>query len=211
MAGKCPWCGRGPYRLLAGHTNKSHGIDKYELRDLAGVAYSTSICDPELAEELSKNSKRRGSGGVIASAGPRKQARISDAGRAAWREAVGRLTFAQHSAAGKIGGPKGGAIRGAQMRKPRQPCVVCGGEIPFISGNKVWKTCSPECRRTNKSRAVAASRAQRRSEYCKSGHPLTGDNLKIVPHGAGQKRVCVECQRLYQRAYRLRKSAGGAS
>lgn len=46
-AGTCPWCGRGPYKVLATHTNISHGISAAELRELAGLAKRASICDPD--------------------------------------------------------------------------------------------------------------------------------------------------------------------
>lgn len=206
-AGQCPWCGRGPYKLLAGHTNKCHGIDKYELRELAGLMYHVSICDPELAATQSENAKRRGSGGAVASATRMQRRRMSTAGREALRQA--RLANPEQlSAAGKVGGPIGGAIRGEQMKKPRKPCVVCGNEIPFICGNIDWKTCSPECRTANKARVAKEGRAQRRSDSCKNGHPLSGGNLKVVPHGNGTKRVCLECQRASQRRYRARKAGG---
>lgn len=45
-AGKCPWCGRGPYKVLATHTGRSHGIGASELRELAGLKKRASICDP---------------------------------------------------------------------------------------------------------------------------------------------------------------------
>jgi transposase len=43
----CPWCGAGPYRALACHTNRAHGVDKVELRTLAGLPWNASICDPD--------------------------------------------------------------------------------------------------------------------------------------------------------------------
>lgn len=49
-AGVCPWCGSGPYQVLAGHTYRKHGIDKIELRRLGGFKYHDSICDPALSD-----------------------------------------------------------------------------------------------------------------------------------------------------------------
>ena len=37
---------------------------------------------------------------------------------------------------------------------------------------------------------------------CKHGHPLAGENLRIVHEGTYVKRRCVECARLRQRKYR---------
>ncbi|MFE7906511.1 hypothetical protein [Streptomyces albogriseolus] len=45
----CPFCGRGPYKVIAVHTNKTHGIDKWELREMAGLTTRDSICAPEYA------------------------------------------------------------------------------------------------------------------------------------------------------------------
>lgn len=42
-AGLCPICGAGPFRLLAAHTNQAHAIDKYALRDMAGLTYNAVV------------------------------------------------------------------------------------------------------------------------------------------------------------------------
>lgn len=46
----CPWCGAGPYKMLAAHTNKAHGVDRKELRRLAELPPYSSICDPAYSE-----------------------------------------------------------------------------------------------------------------------------------------------------------------
>lgn len=46
----CPWCGRGPFKMLAMHTNREHGIDRVELRDMAGIPRSGSICSAETSD-----------------------------------------------------------------------------------------------------------------------------------------------------------------
>lgn len=43
----CPWCGRGPFKVLALHTNKEHGVDRIELRQLADLNSKSSVCSPE--------------------------------------------------------------------------------------------------------------------------------------------------------------------
>lgn len=47
----CPWCGAGPYKVLAGHTNTAHGVSGRELRELAGVGPRGSICSPEASAQ----------------------------------------------------------------------------------------------------------------------------------------------------------------
>lgn len=204
-AGKCPWCGRGPFQLLALHVNHKHGIDRVELRDLAGVTMNTSICAPEYSETKREQGKRNGPVPKASGDKPRRKPRISAAAREVLRQNGLRFSFEERSAMGKVGGPRGGAIRGDQLRKPRPPCEVCGTTIPFVSGKTQLKTCSPECRRVHKSRATAQSRAERRSETCKHGHLLSGDNLKISPYREGERRQCMECRRRASREYRARK------
>ena len=43
----CPWCGAGPFLVLARHTQSKHGIDRERLRELAGLGYTSSVCDPQ--------------------------------------------------------------------------------------------------------------------------------------------------------------------
>lgn len=50
----CPWCGRGPFAMLPVHTNKTHGIDKWELRDLAGLTTQDPLCSEEARAKMAK-------------------------------------------------------------------------------------------------------------------------------------------------------------
>lgn len=65
-AGKCPYCGRGPFRVVAGHARRAHGIDKRRLRDDAGLLWSASICDPEHAELMRQMAVERDTVSVMA-------------------------------------------------------------------------------------------------------------------------------------------------
>src|SRR5690242_21894038 len=49
---KYPWCGRGPYHILAGHTGRVHGVDRHELRRLAGLGRGDAICSPEVTARV---------------------------------------------------------------------------------------------------------------------------------------------------------------
>lgn len=42
-----------------------------------------------------------------------------------------------------------------------------------------------------------------RKTLCKRGHPLSGDNLYLIPSGAG--RACRECRHMEDVAYKARK------
>lgn len=46
----CPWCGSGPHKRLAAHTQTAHQILGRELRRLAGLPSKASICSPEDSE-----------------------------------------------------------------------------------------------------------------------------------------------------------------
>jgi ROS/MUCR transcriptional regulator protein len=54
----CPWCGKGPFKLLARHTNAAHGIDRNELRDRAGLCYNASVSSPDLSAQRSAHARK---------------------------------------------------------------------------------------------------------------------------------------------------------
>lgn len=47
LAGMCPFCGLGPYHVLATHVGRAHAVDGKELREMAGLCYHASITSPE--------------------------------------------------------------------------------------------------------------------------------------------------------------------
>ena len=59
-AGTCPWCGAGPFRVLALHVHHRHGIDRRELRRLAGYPREVSICDPAVTANAREAKLRTG-------------------------------------------------------------------------------------------------------------------------------------------------------
>lgn len=58
-AQRCPFCDGGPYKVIAVHTNKTHGIDRRELREMAGLTSNDSICAPEYSEGARERAERR--------------------------------------------------------------------------------------------------------------------------------------------------------
>jgi hypothetical protein len=54
----CPFCGAGPFKMLPVHTNKSHGIDKWELRELAGLKTTDRLCSADVLAALSEAARR---------------------------------------------------------------------------------------------------------------------------------------------------------
>lgn len=80
----CPFCGRGPFKALAVHTVQAHGVDKMQLRDMAGLRLSDSLCAPETRQRFHENGKRSANiyAAVAASKRERKPRQWTEAGKA---------------------------------------------------------------------------------------------------------------------------------
>jgi hypothetical protein len=75
----CPWCAAGPFQVLATHTFKVHGVSAAELRDLAGLTRSASVCSETHAAMCAD----RGRGRPLADSAyttPRRPRTYSEAG-----------------------------------------------------------------------------------------------------------------------------------
>jgi predicted nucleic acid-binding Zn ribbon protein len=139
-AGICPWCEAGPFRVLALHVSQKHGIDRFQLRDLAGLTYSASICDPQLSADIAarmrapENLERLHRGRTN---GPR---RISEVAKKQnyeklrrWNEEVGPDEVRRNQI-------EGNRIA-TENRVKWSTCPICGGTV---RGTK-RETCSDEC------------------------------------------------------------------
>ena len=185
LAGICPCCGKGPFALLARHTNARHGIDKKELRDLAGLAYKDSITAGELKErrrqiavELITAGRLRSPGGVPgrtplrSKAGKERMKRkpsteappCANCGRPARRKDTSAWQEENRSGAWlkSCSDECGQVLRRAAYdarTKPRPSCVVCGTTISNGRGRpgKV-KTCSVECDRARRAKTMRETR-----------------------------------------------------
>jgi hypothetical protein len=87
----CPWCGTGPWQVMAGHTSKAHGISAAELREMAGLIKAASICSPDHSKVTSERSRRRWDSAESSplaafSGGKGRKRSFSTAGRVAQRE-----------------------------------------------------------------------------------------------------------------------------
>lgn len=61
--GLCPFCGEGPFIVVASHVHARHGYDKREFRDLLGIPYLASISDPThraMRSEAMRDNHRNG-------------------------------------------------------------------------------------------------------------------------------------------------------
>lgn len=66
---------------------------------------------------------------------------------------------------------------------------------------------TPKVNVTENSESVVASQA--RQTHCKRGHPLSGDNLRIVKNRSSRSRVCRTCRRTFEATpeYRVRANS----
>lgn len=101
-SGVCPFCG-DQFKNIAAHTNRTHGVDRFELKEMAGIPKSAPACSPEFTAECSDRAKRDISPERISKlrAAKRTGKRVySDAGRAVQAaklrapEAIERRRFA---------------------------------------------------------------------------------------------------------------------
>lgn len=59
-AGQCPWCEKKKHFInIAAHTFQAHGIYADELREMAGLNRSRSVCDPDYSEACRERVSRR--------------------------------------------------------------------------------------------------------------------------------------------------------
>lgn len=158
MAGICPFCARGPFQVLASHTQKVHGVDRFELRELADLTYSTSLLDERTRQQFSARAKARFATGVglPTSSGVGKKRRLSPAGKRIHAEKL--LRFAEELGPERLSRQRTAAARyGAAIRRKPHPCPVCGTVLP--TAHPI--TCSPACRRVIRVRTARTSAEKR--------------------------------------------------
>lgn len=66
----CPWCDRGPFKVVAVHVSRMHGVGPKELRDLAGLCYNETLTEPETHARRSAAGRARDMSLVRAAARP---------------------------------------------------------------------------------------------------------------------------------------------
>lgn len=97
--GECPFCGK-PFKNIAGHTNRTHGVDSFELKEIAGIPKSRAACSEEYSETLSERSKREfrenplRAQNLIASPNAKSRS-FSEAGRRVQMEKLAKARAAQ--------------------------------------------------------------------------------------------------------------------
>lgn len=90
--GECPFCSK-KFKNIAAHTNRTHGVDRFELKEMAGIPKSLPACSPEFTEVRSAAAKASVTPEHIyklRSAPRPKTRKYSSAGRAVQRAKLGR-------------------------------------------------------------------------------------------------------------------------
>lgn len=138
----CPWCGGGPFKVLATHTGRSHGVDGKELRELAGLTKYSSICAPDHAAARAEALSGKKLPDHAYGEGQRKRRKLSEAGRAAQRAKAAKVSQADRERAARISGDKqlaANAEKYAEMERlfaqgvpPAQIAEIVGMRPPTV-------------------------------------------------------------------------------
>jgi len=194
----CWWCGKGPFKVLAGHTSQAHGINRIELRNLAGLFQSTVVCSEEFHDGRIKILKARGNEETFKSSpGKYHKRNLQPPAAAANRAKLQKL----RESLGPEGihrqvveaGRKAGMVNRLKAAAYREPHVCtnlkCNNIIPvFVNGRVTNRlTCSSKCyrqiRSRNAKRASVTRMGFRRRELC----GITGCEGKYLARGLCSK------------------------
>jgi len=155
-SGICPECGGGPFIVLAMHTRSAHGIDRFELRERAGLKFSETITPPDFHARKSEIGRRLRAEGRVRVLDPevqrranRKPHRLSEAGLRTLR------TNMAHAS----------QVRRQQLAASYQSpaCSWCGMKFDPPRG-AMRQTCSEECRHKISSAKARAREARKRDQ-----------------------------------------------
>lgn len=158
----CPWCDAGPFKILASHTTRLHGVDRFQLRDLAGLTYSASVCAPEVADERREIVRR--SGRVLVSPGKGIKRNLSEAAKEIARRKLADARSEEQRLAATAASqtPQARAKQGASLR--RSWAERRGGELEHGDHRRYKTGC--------------------RCDLCKAAHAKHFRELRAVTHCA---------------------------
>jgi predicted RNA-binding Zn-ribbon protein involved in translation (DUF1610 family) len=193
VAQTCPFCGRGPYKVLAVHTNKTHGVDKRELREMAGLTLGVSICSEGYSARARELASGRAFDGAAIGANRKKQPREwTSAGKVKVTENLVRWNETPESAATRsVAGQAGGRARAERYAANRIAfvCPVCGKDFALPPSTARKTVSTPACSKKCRSESL-------RTDHCVNGHARTPENTRLRPRpGGGTRRDCKVCHR----------------
>ena len=157
--GFCWWCGKEGMKSLAGHTSQAHGVDRFMLRDWAGMLMHQPV-SPALSTQCRERAIESGLvKQVRTGSGRKKKKKMTTAGKRINREKILAASSDEtRRAASQIRAAKYFIVR---------PCNECGTLITKRPSQRTeWKgarlTCSPECRKVIRQRTQLLGAATRR-------------------------------------------------
>lgn len=103
----CPFCGEGPFTIVAQHVWRRHGIKSVDLRKMLGVGRNESICDPGYSAFVSRSTMDKHSAGVLGPPGSEQAKLISARLR-------GRRSFRRGRKSPELHRPEQAPIEGVQ-------------------------------------------------------------------------------------------------
>lgn len=190
LAGMCPFCGKTGFKMLAGHTQRAHGVDRLELRAMGGFVLRESVCAPELSEAFRERTAARRANGELWSGNPISQPRnVGEEGKR--RQVEKNKRMAERTR--------------ARYEENPDRCAVCTAPIPFEKHNDNT-TCGDACRRSllaTKARAQARRSGRMGSDKPPKDCAVCGRSFR--PTGDYRVQTCgEECRTVLSR----RRAAG---
>lgn len=170
---RCWWCDREGFKSLASHTSAVHGIDRHQLRDMAGLFESTSVCSPEYRAECASRAKQHPIPPRLTLVRGTKK-RLNTAARAA---VTARLLAVSSDEQRRAANRAAVAI----SSKPRA-CTICGTVMPTSKRPVCSVACRIEAHRRNAAHTVSITSHE---QFVKNG--LANGALTRKPHPC---RVC---------------------
>jgi primosomal protein N' len=171
----CPWCHRGPFVMLPVHTNKMHGVDKLELRDLAGLKKADPICSEDLLAKLSdaydptsdRAAKARAASIAKAKAGTRRKPRFTKAGLAKQTETITKW-MREHPDEHRANSAAAAASLTPEQRS--------------AAGRKAWASLTPEQREAFRQAAQTPEAVEKRRRAARKPAPAHGTEARYKRH-----------------------------
>ena len=82
----CPWCNAGPFKMLATHVHRAHGISADEFRTLAGLTRHAPLCAESHSAECANRLAGKALPEIAYERAKQRPRTYSEAGRASQRE-----------------------------------------------------------------------------------------------------------------------------
>lgn len=189
----CPWCGRGPFFVLAQHVQRVHEIPARDLREMAGMFATAKICSDEYSAKASELALEKG--WRPPADGPTYPRNLNSAAKARlleqnqksgglWRFVTPEQRSANAKRAALALTPE---QRSASAKKAAQKTKGCRSDHGLHRYRR-WGCRCPICKEAN----AADGRKRRSRRRAATGYVVSPRAKPAIPHGTrrGYKRGC---------------------